>query len=264
MDRILGGSLAQTIRDTQESASDFSVVPIQDRGDWSQILEPMEYVSANEIAFVDQEVDASRYFSIGRKLWIDQTTNKYFWISRVKDYSIEIDGGDNYTFLNTPVTAIYYSTQDFPNGWPNETEFFHQVTVIPVSGSVSSYLKRNCYFSMRGNEVIATYDVAATLSTGNIQVFLTLPIDTYTVLSNRIVGNALGVAGYSTDGATNIVWNPSFTSESSMFCYADVSTSPPTVTTPHLRLISFPGGIAFTTGPFGSPSFWNIEVRYIL
>lgn len=82
-------------------------------------LETWAYVSADAPTFVvTVPTDATTKFSVGMRVEITQTTKKYFIITAVAATSITLYGGTDYTLTNDAITAVRYSTQKAPFGFP--------------------------------------------------------------------------------------------------------------------------------------------------
>ena len=78
-------------------------------GSWS-------YASATTITV--PSADAAR-LSVGSKIWITQTTSKWFYVTGVSGTTVTVTGGSDYTVDNAAITAPYFSNESTPQGFPD-------------------------------------------------------------------------------------------------------------------------------------------------
>jgi len=87
---------------------------VSDRG-WVSAGESWSYASASTITVPS---GAASKYSVGMKIKITQTTDKFFYISAVADTVLTVNGAGLYTVANAAITSPYYSSQATPHNFP--------------------------------------------------------------------------------------------------------------------------------------------------
>lgn len=110
--------------------------------------------------------DYSGVFSQGMRLWLTQTTSKFFIITKV-DYSggtttLTFFGGTDYSLANATITAAYYSVFKAPYGFPLDP------------GKWTVVMKNTSSYSQ-------STPVASTWYNVNVSLSLTVPIGSFVV-----------------------------------------------------------------------------------
>ena len=69
---------------------------------------------------VNSEMPVEDFFKVGDTVWIEQTTDKYFYVLEVDDVAntITINGGDTFTFINAAFTFLAIGLVPAPSGHP--------------------------------------------------------------------------------------------------------------------------------------------------
>lgn len=127
------------IADASDGWVDFPVIPT--------------YVSSTSIKFAG--VDYTGTIQKGDKLYIDQSGNKYFYITAVTfstDTTVTVTGGSDYTVANATIVNPQFSKQATPQGFPLQHNWTPGFTGFSVNPTVSS-----AKFSMVGGFVHLFY-----------------------------------------------------------------------------------------------------------
>lgn len=116
----------------------------------------------------------------GTKIWLTQTTSKYFYVASVSGTTVTIDTNADYTLANAAITAPYLSNQTTPFGFPGWFSFTPTLTNVTIgNGTYANSYKRN------GKEVIVrfsmTFGTTSSLAGGFVTTLPTTAI-TYTGL----------------------------------------------------------------------------------
>lgn len=120
--------------------------------------------------------DPTKFFQKGDKLWIVQTTNKFFYIVSVTSTYIDVAAGTSYSVSNAPITYIATSRLDRPSGFP--TTFKYSTTPTPSTGSISSSTVLINEFSVSGDRVTCYFNIQFQAS-GVDEITLPIPIKAY-------------------------------------------------------------------------------------
>jgi hypothetical protein len=86
---------------------------------WIPGQDTWTYASAT--TFTIAGVDRTSIFTKGTKLFLTQTTGKYFYVVSSAfgtDTTVTVTAGDDYSLANAAITAPYYSYQSNPQGFP--------------------------------------------------------------------------------------------------------------------------------------------------
>jgi len=87
---------------------------------WQPANQTWTYASATTITVPS---GAEAIYSIGDKIKLTQTTDKYFYVVDVADTTLTVTGGSDYTVADEAITANYYSKQTSPVGFPDWFDF---------------------------------------------------------------------------------------------------------------------------------------------
>lgn len=91
------------------------------------------YASATTITI--PSADTSNV-TIGTKIWITQTTSKFFSVVGISGTTITVTGGSDYTVANAAITAPYYSNAETPAGFP---DWFNRTpTISSATGTITT------------------------------------------------------------------------------------------------------------------------------
>lgn len=140
------------IADSSDGWVDFPVIPT--------------YVSATSIKF--SGVDYTGIIQKGDKLYIDQSGNKYFYITAVTfstDTTVTVTGGSDFTVANATIVNPQFSKQATPQGFPLQHNWTPGYTGFSANPTVSA-----CKFSISGGFVNILYSVNAS-GTSNATTF---------------------------------------------------------------------------------------------
>ena len=72
---------------------------------------------ASATTFTVPSADAA-LMSVGTKIWLTQTTSKYFYVTGISGTTITVTAGSDYTVANAAITAPYFSNAATPVGFP--------------------------------------------------------------------------------------------------------------------------------------------------
>ena len=86
---------------------------------WVPATGTWTYSSADSPTFViTVPTGATAIYSAGMRIWLTQTTSKYFIITAVADTALTVYGGTDYTLANAAITSPYFSPFKAPFGFP--------------------------------------------------------------------------------------------------------------------------------------------------
>lgn len=133
-------------------------------------------------------VDVSGILSVGDKLWIVQSTNKYVYVLAVDSTTITVSQSSDYTIVGTGITAIsatYFSKHATPFGFPSEFNYLPSFTGFsanPTSGQYTYFIQgRTLFLNIR----------MPNNGTSNASGFsISLPVNAVTRTSAEWTGNA--------------------------------------------------------------------------
>lgn len=147
MNRIYGQSLATRIRDMEDGLNKFRITPIVNLGDWQEIAEPLEYLSANSLSVSNPDVDLRAMFAKGDPLRLKQGgAYKYFYVVSVSANAIVVRAGDMYTVSNAQITDVARGKKLNAIGFPVVFTFAPNLTSNGVGGLTGiTYLRREFY-----------------------------------------------------------------------------------------------------------------------
>lgn len=167
-------------------------------GGWLTDVTPTDitYSSATRIntnGFVPGDV-----FNIGDRLEITQGGSvKYFFVADVNTNNIDIEGGNNYTFTNAPITSFRYSKLIAPIGFPGIDSFVKNPDLTYTAANTYTFTLKNMTFYMLGNvvNVYFEYKFYYNTSAGGATIMnLPLPIqrgtssDIQAVVQHTVIG----------------------------------------------------------------------------
>lgn len=149
------------------------------------------YASAS--TFTVPAADAA-LMSVGTKIWLTQTTSKWFYVTGISGTTITVTAGSDYTVANAAITAPYFSNATTPVGFPDE--FNWTPTWTNVSGGTNNY----AIFSMVGKHV--TFRIKYTLAGAGVSGAATFSTPV-TAAANQSGDIALIGQGYFLDNGNN-------------------------------------------------------------
>ena len=181
MNRIIGQSLPDTIREIKRKQDEFSITPIGINGGWYDYAEPMQYVSATQLSVINTNVDLTTFWVQGdalRILQADSASYKYFFVYSVSANSIKITAGTDYTFTNTSFTIVSKGIAENPVGFPGQFKFSGALTGANtgVYSNPDSTNNELTFFSMVGREVTLKLSVTSGALTIADYIKLTPPV----------------------------------------------------------------------------------------
>jgi hypothetical protein len=109
-------------------------------GSWYTETHTWTYLSADTPTFIaDTDSDLTGIISVGMKLILVQGTDKFFIITAIDSTTVTMYGGTDYTLTSDPITAVYYSGQKAPFGFPlDPTKWTVEVSDVIQRGPVTS------------------------------------------------------------------------------------------------------------------------------
>ncbi|HPO87526.1 MAG TPA: hypothetical protein PLN86_16930 [Candidatus Hydrogenedentes bacterium] len=127
------------IADSSDGWVDFPIIPT--------------YVSSTSMKFAG--VDYTGIIQKGDKLYIDQSGNKYFYITAVTfstDTTVTVTGGSDYTVANATIVNPQFSKQATPQGFPLQHNWTPGFTGFSVNPTVTA-----AKFSISGGMANVSY-----------------------------------------------------------------------------------------------------------
>ena len=156
---------------------------------WIPVVGSWSYASADSPTFtITVPSGAASLYSPEMRIKLTQTTVKYFIVTAVADSVLTVYGGTDYTLVNAAISAISYSTQKAPLGFPLDSSKWMQQfssTSYATQASPSANVWYNLasaslsipigcwdieYFCSIGMNVAganAAFDIKSSLSTAN-------------------------------------------------------------------------------------------------
>lgn len=134
--------------------------------DW--LVFPNTYFSRTSatVVAISTDITPSQFFQSGDKIRIKQTTNKYFYITKVDDTGnqIYIEGGTDYTFAAATIDEVATSRGNAPLGFPASHAYdMNEVGFSAIADEDSS-------FSIDGRVVTVSYLIEGTSDTTGITI----------------------------------------------------------------------------------------------
>lgn len=158
---------------------------------WVAVSDSWAYASATTITV---PTDATTKYSVGDKIRLVQSgSTKYFYVTAVTSTVLTVNGGSDYTVANSAISAIYYSKDETPLGFPqyfNYTPTFANFTV----GSATVVGE----FNMVGKMVNYRIGVTLNSSTMGSSPTFTLPVASVALSTDDIIG-FIGILDSGTD-----------------------------------------------------------------
>lgn len=171
--------------DFQSAATKLFNVWVAGSGTWT-------YASATTITV--PAADAA-LMVVGTKIWITQTTSKFYYVTAVSGTTVTVSGGSDYTVANAAITAPYFSNAQNPFGFPKS--FAYTPTLTGFSADPTSSVYR---FSMDGS-LVTLYVRQSANGTSNATSFsISLPVTAKTITNMVWFSAALD----ATDNGTNL------------------------------------------------------------
>jgi len=209
----LGRGYDNTTATTHSAGARVIIAPIADwfnslreaiaRNGWMKGSGTWTYGSATTMTV--PAADAA-LISVGTKIWLTQTTSKYFYVTGKSGTTITLNGGTDYTLANAAITAPYYSNDQTPLGFPHWFNYTPTWSKVSGTAPVLGNGELSGRFSMNGKTVIGRFKFAIG-STSNINGAgtwtFTLPVtaDITNTGATFFFGAAYvedaGIAGYS-------------------------------------------------------------------
>ncbi len=165
------------------------------------------YVSATSIKFAG--VDYTTLIQKGDKLYIDQSGNKYFYVTAVSfstDTTVTVTGGSDFTVANVTIVNPQFSKQASPQGFPLQHNWTPGFTGFSVDPTVTA-----AKFSISGGYAHVTY-IQDSRGTSNATGFTITGLPIATGTGDESSSNRLWVG--SDDGVTGLT----------VYCYASGTT----------------------------------------
>lgn len=157
---------------------DTTGVLIADYYGWKKLLMTLTYASASTFTVTG---DYRNLFTKGSKLWLTQTTSKYFYVTgssySAPNTTVTVNAGTDYTLASAAITAPYISGEMSPYGFPqwfNYTPAWTGFGGNPALGNGT----RVGRFSITGGTVKAdlTITMGSTTTYGSGEWSLGLPV----------------------------------------------------------------------------------------
>lgn len=165
------------------SASQAAGTPING---WVSDSNSWAYASADAPSFV-ASVNATGTMSVGMKVKLTQTSDKYFFITGISVTGttsfLSLYGGTDYTLVNAAITSPYYSTAKAPLGFPMDPAKW-TVSVTDTTSRSQGSPTQNTWYNLASISIsipigawFVSYQLAVGVDrggAGNVNVFSTL------------------------------------------------------------------------------------------
>ena len=140
----------------------YTIFPAKDG--WMPVADSWSYASADAPTFVITiPAGGTSLYSPGMRIKLTQTTVKYFIITAVADTILTVYGGTDYTLVNAAISAISYSTQKAPLGFPlNPGKWTVETKSTAQQEQVSPV--QNTWYNIGSNSIsipIGSWDIMA-------------------------------------------------------------------------------------------------------
>ena len=117
---------------------------------WIPVADSWSYASADAPTFVITiPAGGTSLYSPGMRIKLTQTTVKYFIITAVTSTTLTVYGGTDYTLTNAAISAISYSTQKAPLGFPISPAKW-TVEVTDVTERTQTSPVQNTWYNLGG------------------------------------------------------------------------------------------------------------------
>jgi hypothetical protein len=159
-------------------------------GDWTVL-------SSTTISVPTADADL---MSFGTRVWIDQTTDKYFYVKGKSGTTITLTGGSEYSLAVSSITAGYFSNEATPAGMPPGFDF------TPTYGNLTVGAGANTgRFSINGGYVDGytrwVYGVGSSVGSNP---YLNLPTNASTEYITTGTHNHIGRVNVLDSGTANM------------------------------------------------------------
>ncbi len=219
---------------------------------WTVISQTLTFSSDNDPVFTATFFgeDLTAELREGSKLWVTQTTEKYFWVKNVElsggNTIVTLWGGNDYDLVNAAITAVNYSYTVAPMSWPLDKAVWEVVVnpsnvidnapagtvvnvgevVVPIGGCELGF-KADLEVDFDG---VATVQGSGSLNVGYHTDDPSSPTGSFTVNQPFVANIGIGdnndptpIANIESSGTSNI--NAFFTSESTRTVYFNYTAS---------------------------------------
>ncbi len=157
-------------------------IPIPAIDGWQSVSVSWAYASADgATGVITVPSGAASLYGVGDRIKLTQTTVKYFIITVVTDTTLTVYGGTDYTLANAAISAIYYSHQKAPLGFPlDPTKWTVEVThstsdpaqITPTINTWYNFISITIPIGLWRVEYMATIREDTGASTGSLNVTL--------------------------------------------------------------------------------------------
>lgn len=150
-------------------------------GDWLNIPNIVVYISATTIGFSNANIDPRTYFSVGSIIRLKQGgAFKYFFVTLVTATTITLNGGSDYTLVNSTITDLGKSlVGTTATGFPGSLNYDCNPTAIIGTLTVNPNpligVKKGSFF-MIGNFVFFDAAVNGASLTNGTNVRVAVPV----------------------------------------------------------------------------------------
>lgn len=154
------------------------------------------WVYASATTFTVSAAEAA-FMSVGTKIWLTQTTSKYFYVTGVSGTTITVNGGSAYSVANAAITAPYFSNVATPIGFPHwfaYTPTWGATGTAPAIGDGTF----DCKFAMVGKIVNFRFrwNAGSTSTYGTGAFTFTLPVSAGSYYATASTNQSFGGSGY--------------------------------------------------------------------
>lgn len=180
-------------------------------GDWFEVLNPIEYVSADTLKFSDDDLDPRSFFTVGDKVRYKQGGDyKYAYIKKISATQWEVFSGTDYTLNNASVTDFAKGVTATPTGHPILFNFNPNILGLSATyTNLNPASFENAKFLMIGKLLKMKLDVTFGNLSGNSVLRATPPIPSdFTTYERQIMSctDSTGFkAGLAKMGGPNII-----------------------------------------------------------
>lgn len=139
--------------------------------------------------------------AVGTKIWLTQTTSKYFHVTGKSGTTITVKAGTDYTLANAAITAPYFSNEVTPVDFPSMFSYTPTLTNFTLGSGSINYAK----FRMDGSKVFMRVKITLSSSTVSGLIGIGVPVD---MNSNYSAAVDTPIHSGQLNDATGSRWEP--------------------------------------------------------
>lgn len=158
---------------------------------WQRGTGTWTYASATTFTVPQADINL---MSPGTKIWLTQTTSKYWYVTSVSGTTVTILANSDYTLANATITAPFFSNANTPVGFPDW--FTHGATITAGTGTLTTVSSTQKHKIVGKLIIIQQSIVITTNGTGAGTIITTLPINADTgIITHFGNGREVNIGG---------------------------------------------------------------------